>query len=54
METLIITSDPNAKVQMKGGLPIAVGFGEVGISADGLGPLYEWVRDFIRSFKPAF
>jgi hypothetical protein len=39
---------------MKAGLAVAVGFGETGIRIEGLGPLYEWVRDFVRSFAPAF
>jgi hypothetical protein len=45
---------PDAKVRMKAGIPIAIGFGETGVAIAGLGPLYEFVRDFIKWWRPAF
>jgi hypothetical protein len=46
----IISSAPDAKVGIRSDLPIGIGFGEIGIRIDGLGPLYEFVRDFLKSF----
>ena len=39
---------------MKGDLEAKVGFGEDGVAIEGLGPLYELVRDFIKWWQPAF
>ena len=54
MRTEIITNDPKAEVKMKANLPIAIGFGETRIRLDGLGPMYEFVRDYIKSFSGFF
>ena len=39
---------------MKADLPVAIGFGEGGIRPQASGGLYEFVRDIILSYAPAF
>jgi hypothetical protein len=46
----IISRDLDAKLGIRSELPIAIAFGESGILMDGLGPLYEFVRDFLKNF----
>lgn len=49
-----IKADPDAKVHMHANLALEIGFGDPGIRVDGLGLLYEYLRDFLKSFDPVF
>ena len=46
---------PDLGIQVSVNLPLEIGFGHPkGIRGDGLGMLYEHIRDFVKSFRSAF
>lgn len=54
MRVVYEVPDPDAKVQMKAKIPVAIMFGEVRVRDEALGLLYEFIRDFLKDAKSVF